>query len=300
MLAWINRATRRIIQTQSIEQHMKILLSAYACEPETGSEPSAGWNWAIELVRMGYDVWVLTRANNRPTIEAELAKVPGMRSPRFIYYDLPRWARWWKKGNRGIHLYYLLWQWGAYRLARRIHAGERFDRVHHITFGVVRHPSYMGNLGIPFIFGPVGGGEQAPWRLRLGYGARGVILDALRDVSNLLVKIDPLMWRTFRQADEIYLKTPESRLVIPKRFWSKTRVQLEVGVDVNAHSRALVAQTDRSESFRVLYAGRFLYWKGMHLGIPAFAELLKVVPEARLTLVGKGPDEARWRRLAAR
>ena len=25
---------------------MKILLSAYACEPNTGSEPNVGWNWA--------------------------------------------------------------------------------------------------------------------------------------------------------------------------------------------------------------------------------------------------------------
>jgi glycosyltransferase involved in cell wall biosynthesis len=36
----------------------------------------------------------------------------------------------------------------------------------------------------------------------------------------------------------------------------------------------------------------------MHLGLPAFARLLKAVPDVRLTLVGKGPDETRWRRLA--
>ena len=50
---------------------MKILLSAYACEPNKGSEPGVGWHWALELGYLGHDVWVLTRANNRPAIEAE-------------------------------------------------------------------------------------------------------------------------------------------------------------------------------------------------------------------------------------
>ena len=113
----------------------KILLSAYACEPGKGSEPGVGWHWALELARLGHEVWVLTRAKNRPAVEAELVKMPHKANLHFLYYDLPAWARWWKKGSRGIHLYYVLWQWGAYRLATQVHPRERFDIVHHITFG---------------------------------------------------------------------------------------------------------------------------------------------------------------------
>jgi hypothetical protein len=50
--------------------------------------------------------------------------------------------------------------------------------VQHLTFGVFRHPSFMGRLGIPFIFGPVGGGERVPFRLRMDYGAKGHLVDA--------------------------------------------------------------------------------------------------------------------------
>ena len=127
---------------------MKILLSAYACEPGKGSEPGVGWHWALELAGLGHETWVLTRANNRPPIEAALAgRPPPASNPRFLYYDLPAWARWWKKGRRGIHLYYLLWQWGAYRLARKVHARARFHIVHHVTFVSMHQPSFMGNLG---------------------------------------------------------------------------------------------------------------------------------------------------------
>ena len=150
---------------------MKILLSAYACEPNKGSEPGLGWNWAREIAR-NHEAWVLTRANNRPSIEDTLRKgsIPSL---HFVYYDLPDGVKSWKKGQRGVHLYYLLWQWGAYRTAKKVHKQVRFDLVHHITFVSVRQPSFMGLLGIPFIFGPVAGGERAPWRLRIGYGLKG-------------------------------------------------------------------------------------------------------------------------------
>ena len=43
----------------------KILLSAYACEPNKGSEPGVGWNWAIQLSKMGHIVKIVTRQNNK-------------------------------------------------------------------------------------------------------------------------------------------------------------------------------------------------------------------------------------------
>jgi glycosyltransferase involved in cell wall biosynthesis len=51
-----------------------------------------------------------------------------------VYLDLPKWARWWKRGQRGVRLYYILWQWRARRIARALHAEHRFDVAHHITF----------------------------------------------------------------------------------------------------------------------------------------------------------------------
>lgn len=273
---------------------MKILLSAYACEPNKGSEPGVGWHWALELANLGHEVWVLTRANNQTNIEAAWQTTAKPANLHFVYYDLPAWAKRWKKGNRGVHLYYVLWQWGAYRLAKRIYADQHFDKVHHITFGVVRHPSFMGFLGIPFIFGPVGGGESCPWRLRLGYGVRGFILDLFRDVLNVLIKLDPLMWICFHQATTIYTKTPESRSIIPKCFWSKTKISLEIGIDKVYSTNKLKMHN----TLKVLYVGRFVYWKGMHLGIQAISKAIKNNQNIKLTMVGKGPDEYRWKKLA--
>ena len=54
---------------------LRVLLSAYACEPGKGSEPGVGWNWVKQLARHE-DVWVLTRSNNRGAIEQALRSEP--------------------------------------------------------------------------------------------------------------------------------------------------------------------------------------------------------------------------------
>jgi len=274
---------------------MKVLLSAYACEPNRGSEPGVGWHWALELASLGHDVWVITRESNKKNIEEAMAGCNNIDNLNFLYFELPTWAKWWKKGSRGIRLYYLLWQVGAYCAAKEAHSQLQFDRIHHVTFVSVRQPSFMGSFGVPFIFGPVGGGESAPLQLRIGYGLRGLLLDGIRDVANFIVKLDPFMWYTFYKAELIYVTSEQTRDLIPLRFRNKTRVQLAIGYEETNENT--YARSDSSNTFRVLYVGNFLYLKGMHLGLEAFAILCKQVPNAVLTMVGHGPEEKKWKGL---
>jgi glycosyltransferase involved in cell wall biosynthesis len=275
---------------------LRILLSAYACEPNKGSEPGIGWHWATALARAGHEVWVITRANNRDAIERELAKNP-MTNLRFVYYDTGNWLRRWKRGGRGVRIYYVLWQWGAYCIANRLCREVRLDIVHHITFGVFRHRSFMAFLDVPFIFGPVGGGETAPHRLRKTFPLRGYLIDGIRDVANWAVRIDPLMAAVYRRTATMLCKTRETLDCIPERYRDRCVVQAEVGVDERGWSPVRRRIRD-DDDFRVLYVGRLVYWKGLHLGLMGFAKLLEAYPRARLTVVGSGPDEAWLRSLA--
>jgi glycosyltransferase involved in cell wall biosynthesis len=280
---------------------MKILLSAYACEPNKGSEPGVGWHWAIELARLGHEVFVLTRANNRPVIEDALRKEP-VTNIHFLYYDLPEWAKFWKKGERGVHMYYLLWQLGAYRVAKRMHKQVQFDLAHHITFVSVRQPSFMGLLGIPFVFGPVAGGESAPWKLRIGYDLKGWLKDGLRDFSNFMVCLDPMMHLTFSTASRIFATSRQTEALIPARYRNKVDISLAIGLDSGLLE--YLSQENRrqrhDQGAKVLCVGRLLYFKGLHLGLPAFARLREKALGATLTLIGSGPDEQRLKNMARR
>jgi glycosyltransferase involved in cell wall biosynthesis len=273
------------------KKRLRILLSAYACEPHLGSEPGIGWHWATRLARAGHEVCVLTRENNRASIERALAENP-VPNLGFAYYDLPAWACKWKN-HAGLYarLYYIAWQWGVYRTARKLYRETRFDVVHHITFGVFRHPSFLAFLGPPFVFGPVGGGETAPEGLRRTFPLRGYLIDLVRDFANWVVHLDPLMTAMLSRSAATLCKTHETLRSIPLRFREKCRVQVELGTDTTV--AAPVHHARPNGGFRVLYVGRLVYWKGLHLALRAFAEFHKLHPDARMTVIGKGPDE-KW------
>jgi glycosyltransferase involved in cell wall biosynthesis len=273
---------------------MKVLLSAYACEPDKGSEPGIGWNWALEIARLGHKVWVLTKANNQPSINCNKLSLPERNNIEFLYYDLPGWSSWWKRGSKRIHLYYILWQFGAYHFVKKINNTVKFNLVHHITFGTFRFPSFMCMLGVPYILGPVGGGETAPLKLRFKYPIKGLILDFTRDFFNFLAKFDFITLMNFRIAGAIYVKTPETLEKIPKRYRQKAKLQIEIGTDVKCTHFEF---TKGFRPLRLIYAGRFIYWKGMHYGLLAFAMLSKLDSRVRLTMVGEGPDKKNWKKL---
>jgi glycosyltransferase involved in cell wall biosynthesis len=275
----------------------RILLSAYACAPERGSEPGVGWNWATDLASQGHQVHVLTRRSNRGAIEA--VRTPrGLPNLHFWYCDLPGALQSWKRLPGAIYLYYLLWQWLAYRRARQLHREHGFDIVHHVTFVSLRGPSFMGRLGIPFYFGPVSGGECVPRHLRHSLGWRARAFERLRDLDNLWIKVDPLMRATFRRAQRIYLTSEESLALIPPRFREKCSVRLAVGLGRNELALTSRSPLRAGASLDCLYVGRLLEWKGLALALRALAAAKQQAAAVRLTLIGEGPAKGKLQALA--
>lgn len=280
---------------------MKILVSAYACEPDKGSEPGVGWHWATEIARRGHRVWILTRTNNRASIEPALERVPEQDRPRVLYYDLPGWAGWWKGSGISIYPYYLLWQWGASRQAKGAHRKIGFDLVHHITFVNLRTPSFMGRLGTRLIVGPAGGGEKAPWRLAAGIGPRGLVSEVARAGLIFLARFNPFTRAMIQRADRVIATSRQSSRLVPESENGKVSVALAIGTDPDLFDvRTEASDRNAQEAPRILYAGRMLAWKGMDLGLSAFAQFAAAHDGASLTLVGDGPARARWARLASR
>jgi glycosyltransferase involved in cell wall biosynthesis len=264
---------------------MKILLSAYSCLPTDGSEQAIGWNWAQCIAAKGHDVVVMTRALNRPRIQ-------------FVYYDLPRAFQKLYELPLGNYAYYTLWQYSAAKLACSLHRAERFDCVQHITWASIRVPSWMGRLGIPFIFGPVGGGEETPRNLRRGLGWRGRLWDALRRAPRKPMAL--WMESTYESATEIITTTKDTLQAIPAKHRHKAWSRPAVGIDAHFAHQCENRSSVRHDASRLelLFVGRLLPWKGLHLAFKALAMLDANRSSIHLTVIGAGSDLARLRRLS--
>ena len=67
------------------------------------------------------------------------------------------------------------------------------------------------------------------------------------------------------------------------------RAHANVGLGIAEIVETKVVPRAPGESFKLLYAGRLLYWKGVHLAIRALASARSPGTDATLTLVGSGP-----------
>lgn len=280
-----------------MRKRLKVLLSAYACEPNKGSEPGVGWNWTRQIARIADEVWVITRANNRRAIEGALRQEP-LPNVHWIYYDLPRWARFWKKGQRGVHLYYYLWQIGIYFLARRLHKKVQFDLTHHVTFVNYWMPSFLALLPIPFIWGPVGGGESTPKAFYATFSLRGRLYEHLRNITRWVGEHDPFTRITARKSVVALATTKETAERLSRLGAHRVLVISQVALSEEEIKRLSDIPPHGNLPFRFLSLGRLLHWKGFHLGLIAFARFAEDFPESEYWLIGDGPERQNLERLA--
>ncbi|NMF60546.1 glycosyltransferase family 4 protein [Pseudanabaena yagii] len=276
---------------------MKILLSAYACEPGRGTELGVGWNTAREVARY-HEVWVLTRPDDgREAIEAELERNP-VPNLHFVYFTLPIWGAGWKWGQGAFQIHYYLWQIQAYFVALKLHREIGFDLAHHVTFVKYSTPSFLSLLPIPFIFGPVGGGESTPKAFEQNFSGRGKIYEFLRGCARWVGEHDPFTRMTVRRSILNWATTPETSERLTKLGAKKVEVLSQVGLLPEEVTYLASFPLPDSVPLRFISIGRFLHWKGFHLGLRAFAQA-NLPKEAEYWLIGNGPEQDRLLQMAS-
>jgi glycosyltransferase involved in cell wall biosynthesis len=265
----------------------KILISAYACEPNKGSEQGVGWSWVLEMAKTD-ELWVITRSNNQDAIERCIPK-EYCEKIHFIYYDLPLAFRRLKKKDRGIYFYYTCWQWGSYLLAKRMYAHVSFDYCLHLTFGSMWQPTFLAWLPIPFIWGPIGGGEAVPFTSISALSWRGRLIQYARYVLIRTAMWNPFFVYAVRKAVAIIARTKESKDVFPARYHDKIDIMLETGISVAQLEQYTPARLRSGGAIKLVYTGRLIDTKNVSLALAAMAEVLKRRSDVIFTIVGDGP-----------
>jgi glycosyltransferase involved in cell wall biosynthesis len=265
---------------------MRVLISAYACGPESGSEVGNGWNWSVAMADAGHAVTVLTKTGRKAALEAAVAQRDDQLL-RFRFVPTPRSSRT-VHGQAGVYARYLAWQLAALREARRLTRTETFDVVHHISWGSLQLGTWLGLLPIPLVFGPVGGGQVAPAALK-EFHAGNWSTEALRSfVTRRLILLDPFARIAARRARIVLVNNPETEALVRRLGGRDVRYLSELGVapgDVVARPPA-----DRNSPLHLLWVGRLMPRKGLYLALEAVAEARRKVP-VHLTVVGGGPQE---------
>jgi glycosyltransferase involved in cell wall biosynthesis len=272
-----------------LKQNLKVLISAYACEPYRGSEPGVGWNWVKQISRL-QEVWVITRANNQIVIETALQEINFPHKVHFIYYDLPPYLKFWKRGNRGIHLYYYFWQMGIFFVARRLHRKHSFDLIHHVTFTNYWLPSFLVFLPVKFAWGPLAGGDFTPRPFLRSFSPRGKIYEWARNFACRIFEFDPFVRLTAKRAAVALATTPQTAQRLKRLKTRRIELLSQVGLSQSELKKLETIRHPAEKMFRLLSVGNLLHLKGYHLGLAAFARMQADVPGSEYWIIGNGPE----------
>lgn len=261
-------------------------MSAYSCWPDAGSEPGVAWTQLAALAaHKQFDFTVLTRVKNvAPTCNALDAL--GLRNVSVVGVDLPRWARFWKRGDLAMHVYYSIWQILAYFKALKLHGLQRFDVAHHLSFMTIR-TNMVPFLRVFSIVGPVGGAQVAP----RGFGSvvRHPFKEALRTLVIKLMRISP-WWRAWvRKTDVLLLANRDNLWVVPEAMRSRCIVR-QIGWDSNTAQIPPVTAMESGQNLQIFWGGRLIGWKGLEILLRALPKLAATGQDFHLHVTGKGTD----------
>ena len=274
---------------------LKIFVSAYACEPGLGSEIGVGWHWVLEMSKH-FELWVLTRESNRGTIEPWIARHPEFSGIHFLYFDLPKWARFWKKGLRGVRTYYNIWQACTNRIVKRTMRDNGIKVFHHLTYGnVLWKVSSYGQKQF-FVWGPVGGLETIPAEYSSHYARKSRMIEWVRRAVVRMLPLNIGFKKRCKNADLMLCKTEITRDLIP----AKDRERAVLFTDVAVEKPPTITNADSKDNNIVEFVtvGRLDAWRGFDLVIESFARTAKTNKNVHLTIVGKGADKQRLKGIA--
>jgi glycosyltransferase involved in cell wall biosynthesis len=248
----------------------------------------------VHQIARFHDVHVLTHAYNKRGIPpAELASSV----VEFHFLRLPRPFWWLYKIDFGQRIYYYLWQIRAWRESRKLHPRYGFDLAHQVTFGNDWIPSYIGAfLPVPFVMGPIGGGQRTPRGLLREYTLGGRLCEWGREAAQWIGRRDPVRRRCFRKAKAILVCNTETKNTLPRANRHKVVFFPVNGVSSEDFS-GLPSPEVQPRPFRVFMAGRFHRLKGFALAIRGFERFIRRNPEAEFVIVGAGTEGGRLRRL---
>lgn len=271
---------------------LKILINAYACSPNMGSEPGMAWNWVSNLARY-CEVHIITEGEFQDKIEAVVPELEQGRNMHFYYNPVSDEIRkmCWNQGDWRFYKYYREWQWKTYLMAKDICSKEKIDVLHQLNMIGFREPGYLWKLskenGVPFVWGPVDAKDKFPVAYLGGASMKTKLFMRLKNFLTVWqLKHSKRVRQAASQASVIFSASSNSKVSFNKYMAIDSPLLNETGCYVQEHP---LIDKSQKETFDVLWVGKLDFRK--QLGIALQSVAIADNENIRLHIVGGGDAE---------
>lgn len=279
----------------------QLLMVASTVSPRWGSEGAVGWNWLAKVP----SEWQTTLVTSRECAdEVRWGLNHGLDIPTLDQLASPRKS--WCVYPRNKFLVRIN-EWAKFRynlhslrdtVERIIHANG-YSLIHQTTIASWRAGMPFHRLGLPSVWGPIGGGEPFPWRYASQTSFVNWIFEGGRSLSTLAASITPRVLSAVREVDIIIVTNRQTEEKL--RSLGRTKPILRQPMVItqqryNAIRREVGTKCD--EKIRIISGGSVEGRKGFALTIRAMSKLKACGINADFTITGHGMELPKLRELA--
>jgi glycosyltransferase involved in cell wall biosynthesis len=275
-----------------------VLIVSENISMQMGGESSLPHYYAKLFLRRGIDVWLACHER----VEASLFKdFPELGSRILLVRDTPaqkllfRFSKVLPYRLRDMivgQFIHLSTQMRLRRIAIELARAGMIDVVFEPAPITPKGLSFMYDVGVPVVIGPMCGGMNFPGafadmdsRVTRGSMAIG------RWLSLFANRLVPGKLRA-----DVLLAANESTVnALPAGYRGKVIRLFESGVDLNLWKPATIVERGEGGPVRFVFSGRFVDWKGVQFLVPAFARAVAEEPRCQLDLIGGGELEGEIR-----
>jgi glycosyltransferase involved in cell wall biosynthesis len=272
----------------------RVLMVAYACDPEGTGEHWLGWGWA-EQAAQSFTVELITTPKARAAVEDQ-ARALGI-TPHFVAVSAT--LRKLTELAGGGWLRKLAWQKRALNLAAELHAARPFALVHQTTFHTFRVPFLTAGLGIPSVWGPIAGGERIPPGFQRYLGGERAS-EATREWVNRFWLRAASVQRSLAQASVIFVSNHTTLGFLPA--FCRGKCQIVAPNTLRAEDERYqpppgAPAPGKAAVFNLIYAGNCVARRGIPLALEALSAAK--LANYEFNIVGSGPALPDWKRRTA-
>ncbi len=274
---------------------LSILINAYACSPNMGSEPGMAWNWCVNLAKH-CELHIITEGEFREQIEAALKTLPQGKNMHFYYNPVSDEIRkmCWNQGDWRFYKYYKEWQGKTYEMARDICRHTHIDILHQLNMIGFREPGYLWKIkNIPFVWGPVDAKEKFPVAYLAGAGLKIQLFMKLKNfLTGIQLRYSQRVHQAVERASVVVSASSNSQQAFKKFFHIDSPLLNETGCYVQEHP---IIDKTQKDTLDVLWVGKMDFRKQLGLAIQSIAKTAN--PRIKLHIVGGG-DSVPYQTLA--
>lgn len=246
---------------------LSILINAYACSPNMGSEPGMAWNWCVNLAKY-CELHIITEGEFRYNIEEILPTLPQSKNMHFYYNPVSEEIRkmCWNQGDWRFYKYYKEWQWKTYLMAKDICEQTHIDILHQLNMIGFREPGYLWKIGNrPFVWGPIGGLKQFPLAYLNGCGFKIKLFYQIKNIINIIqIKYDRRVNKALNRSSLLISSIPDSHRAIKKYKGLESVIIPETGCfDTNK----TYLRNFNEDILHIMWVGKFDFRKQLHLAL---------------------------------